>query len=137
VRRIKDVKTADLFLEKGRMVVFAFLRCTSWFLPTSPARILSTFDRIGERKMRRTYRNVLKNHFHVRLVQIRTTNSLTQSEMAERLSMDDRSYIDLDHGKTCCSAVTLALFLVYVCEDVHTFLEELRHAFNTAFNQAA
>ena len=87
--------------------------------------------------MRRIYRNVLKNHFHVHLVQIRTTNGLTQSEMAEKLSMDDRSYIDLDHGKTCCSAVTLALFLVYVCEDVQTFLEELRHAFNTAFNQAA
>ena len=87
--------------------------------------------------MRRIYRNVLKNHFHVHLVQIRTANGLTQSEMAEKLSMDDRSYIDLDHGKTCCSAVTLALFLVYVCEDVHTFLEELRHAFNTAFNQAA
>ena len=87
--------------------------------------------------MRRTYRNVLKNHFHAHLVQIRITNGLTQSEMAERLSMDDRSYIDLDHGKTCCSAVTLALFLVYVCEDVQTFLEELRHAFNTAFNQAA
>lgn len=87
--------------------------------------------------MRRIYRNVLKNHFHVNLVQIRTTSGLTQSEMAEKLSMDDRSYIDLDHGKTCCSAVTLALFLVYVCGDVQTFLEELRHAFNTAFNQAA
>ena len=137
MRRIKDVETTDLFLEKGRTIVFTFLRCTSCSLTTSPARILSTFDRIGERKMRRTYRNVLKNHFHVHLVQIRTTNGLTQSEMAEKLSMDDRSYIDLDHGKTCCSAVTLALFLVYVCEDVHTFLEELRHAFNTAFNQAA
>ena len=87
--------------------------------------------------MRRAYRKVLKKHFHVHLVQIRTSNGLTQSEMAERLSMDDRSYIDLDHGKTCCSAVTLALFLVYVCGDVQTFLEELRHAFNAAFNQAA
>ena len=87
--------------------------------------------------MRRIYRNVLKHHFHVHLVQIRTAYGLTQSEMAEKLSMDDRSYIDLDHGKTCCGAVTLALFLVYVCDDVQEFLEELRRAFKTAFNQAA
>ena len=87
--------------------------------------------------MRKTYRDILKKQFRIHLVHSRTANGLTQSQMAEILSMDDRSYIDLDHGKTCCSAVTLALFLVYVCEDVHTFLEELRHAFNTAFNQAA
>ena len=87
--------------------------------------------------MRRTYRDILKQHFHIHLVHIRTANSLTQSEMAEKLSMDDRSFIDLDHGKTCCSAVTLALFLVYVCEDVEEFLEELRRAFNTAFDRAA
>lgn len=87
--------------------------------------------------MRRIYRNVLKHHFHVHLVQIRQARGLTQAEMAEKLAMDDRSYIDLDHGKTCCSAVTLALFLVYVCEDVQAFLEELRHAFRSAFDQAA
>lgn len=87
--------------------------------------------------MRRIYHNVLKQHFHIHLVHVRDTNGLTQSEMAEKLSMDDRSYVDLDHGKTCCSAVTLALFLVYVCDDVHEFLEELRHAFEDACHQAA
>lgn len=87
--------------------------------------------------MRKTYRNVLKHCFHISLIHTRTTMGLTQSEMAERLSMDDRSYIDLDHGKTCCSAVTLALFLVYVCDDVNGFLTELRHAFEVELNQAA
>lgn len=87
--------------------------------------------------MRRIHRNVLKHHFHARLVRVRTANGLTQAEMAEKLSMDNQSYIDLDHGKTCYSAVTLALFLVYVCEDVQAFLEELCCAFNSAFNQAA
>lgn len=87
--------------------------------------------------MRRIYHNVLKHHFHIHLVHIRTASGMTQAEMAEKLSMDDRSYIDLDHGKACCSAITLALFLVYVCEDVHGFLEELRDAFETAFHQAA
>ena len=87
--------------------------------------------------MRRIYRTVLKHHFHTRLIHFRDANGLTQSQMAEKLSMDDRSYIDLDHGKTCCSAVTLALFLVYICEDVQEFLEELRRGFNAAFNRAA
>ena len=87
--------------------------------------------------MRRIYRNILKKQFHLQLIHIRETNGLTQSQMAEKLSMDDRSYIDLDHGKTCCSAVTLALFLVYVCHDVQKFLEELCRAFNTGFDNAA
>ena len=87
--------------------------------------------------MRKTYRDVLKKQFRIHLVHSRTANGLTQSQMVDKLSMDDRSYIDLDHGKTCCSAVTLALFLVYVCEDIQEFLEEMRRAFNTAFHQAA
>jgi len=51
--------------------------------------------------------------------------------------MDDRSYIDLEHGKSCCSAVTLALFLIYVCDDIISFLEDLRIAFESEIDQAA
>lgn len=87
--------------------------------------------------MRKTFHAILKRCFHSNLVRTRTALVITQSEMAERLFMDDRSYIDLDHGKTCCSAVTLALFLIYVCEDPYGFLEELRHAFETEAGQAA
>ena len=57
--------------------------------------------------------------------------------MAERLAMDDRSYIDLDHGKTCCSAITLAHFLIYVCDTPLQFLEGLQHAFEEAEEKAA
>jgi len=57
--------------------------------------------------------------------------------MAEKLVMDDRSYIDLEHGKSCCSAVTLALFLIYVCDDIISFLEDLRIAFESEIDQAA
>ena len=85
----------------------------------------------------RMYTFYLKTCFHQHLVCTRTEQGLTQSEMAERLAMDDRSYIDLDHGKSCCSAITLALFLVYVCNDVETFIGELRHAFEDELNRAA
>lgn len=87
--------------------------------------------------MRKAYRNILKHHFHNSLIRIRATKQLTQSQMAEKLFMDDRSYIDLEHGKTCCSAITLALFLVYICDNTTIFLEELRHAFEAGFDKVA
>ncbi|MGN0166978.1 MAG: hypothetical protein ACI4AB_02950 [Acetatifactor sp.] len=87
--------------------------------------------------MRKTYHVILKCIFYENLIRTRSRLGLTQSQMAEKLAMDDRSYIDLDHGKTCCSAVTLALFLVYVCEDVYSFVEELRNAFDAGTHRAA
>ena len=62
---------------------------------------------------------------------------MSQAQMAEKLAMDERSYIDLDHGKTCCSAVTLALFLIYVCDDVSKFLVGLKNALEANWNKAA
>ena len=78
--------------------------------------------------MRKMYHKILKSCFHSSLVRTRTVMDLTQSQMAERLSMDDRSYINLDHGKNCCSATTLALFLIYCCHDPLAFLGELKNA---------
>lgn len=87
--------------------------------------------------MRKTYQGILKTYFNRTLIQKRQELQLTQSDMAARLLMDDRSYIDLDHGKSCCSALTLALYLTYVCEDVHNFMEGLRYAFDTGKDSAA
>lgn len=87
--------------------------------------------------MRKTYHTLLKHHFHRTLIQTRMNLGLTQSEMAERLAMDDRSFIDLDHGKSCCSAITLVLFLIYMCEDVEGFLEELQRVFEAGTDQVA
>ena len=66
----------------------------------------------------------------------RMQQDMTQVEMAERLCMDERSYIDLEHGKNGCSVVTLMLFLLYECSDVDNFLRELRDIFEEA-NDAA
>lgn len=87
--------------------------------------------------MRKTVNTILRKRFHEALVQIRGKKAWTQSKMAQLLCMDDRSYIDLDHGKTSCSAVTLALFLIYVCEDVNGFLEDLRRHIEAAWEQTA
>lgn len=87
--------------------------------------------------MRKQYTQVLKVFFHQKLFRSRVDMGITQEEMAYRLSMASRTYIDLDHGKTCCSALTLALFLIYVCTDPMGFLEELRDAFENEDRRAA
>lgn len=87
--------------------------------------------------MRRHYTKVLKSFFHQELFRSRMDLGITQEEMADKLSMSSRTYVDLDHGKTGCSALTLALFLIYICTDPLEFLEELRDAFEREDNKAA
>ena len=87
--------------------------------------------------MRRHYTKVLKSFFHQELFRSRVDLGITQEEMADKLSMSSRTYVDLDHGKTGCSALTLALFLIYICTDPLEFLEELRDAFEREDNKAA
>lgn len=87
--------------------------------------------------MRNHYKQILKAFFHHKLFRTRVdVLDITQEEMAHRLALSSRSYVDLDHGKTSCSAVTLALFLVYVCNDPTAFLEELRYAFEAVRTKA-
>lgn len=87
--------------------------------------------------MRKVYHIRLREHFHRALVETRDRKELSQAQMAEKLAMDERSYIDLDHGKTCCSAVTLVLFLIYICEDAGKFLSDLKEALEENRNKAA
>ena len=72
--------------------------------------------------MRKLYVKVLKTFFHEELIHRRVTLGFTQEEMAYHLVMASRTYVDLDHGKTCCSALTLVLFLIYICDNPLDFL---------------
>lgn len=87
--------------------------------------------------MRKNYTKVLKAFFHEKLFYRREALGISQEEMAHRLAMACRTYVDLDHGKTCCSGLTLALFLIYVCADPLEFLEELRDALEECDNEVA
>ena len=86
-------------------------------------QILTKEDEFAVRK---NYQKILKRCFYDDLVQTRAILGLTQSQMAARLVMDDRSYIDLDHGKTLCSSLTLALYLSDACLDPMRFLWNFR-----------
>ena len=70
----------------------------------------------------------LKTIFNKHLIKEKTEKGYTHAKMAELLDMDDRSYIDLDHGKNGCSALTLVRFMIYCCRDRDAFLEEVRIA---------
>ena len=86
--------------------------------------------------MRDIYYILIRKHFSRAISELREQQELTQAEMAERLCMDERSYVNLDHGKSCCGVVTLVLFLINECPNVEVFLRELRDIFDEA-NDAA
>lgn len=72
--------------------------------------------------IRTQYTQLLKARFSSELYLYRKSKKLTQAQMAQYLCMDERSYIKLEHGQTCCSGLTLLLFLLYGCGDVAKFL---------------
>ena len=87
--------------------------------------------------MRNRYKLVLAAFFRHKLFQTRVTLlDITQEEMAHRIGISTRAYVDLENGKTTCSAVTLAQFLSFVCVDPIAFQEELRYAFESARTKA-
>ena len=76
--------------------------------------------------MRKTYKSALQAVFQKRLCQDRQALGLTQEQMARNLSMTVRTYSDLERGTACCSAVSLMLYLLFVCTEPNRFLQELR-----------
>lgn len=75
--------------------------------------------------MRKTYQRLIREYFCRTIFEYRIQEDLTQLQMAERLCMDERSYIDLEHGKNGCSVVTLVLYLVFECPDSDAFLLDM------------
>ena len=78
--------------------------------------------------MRDHHLKIFKTFFHEKLFRRRADMGISQNEMANRLEMGCRTYVDLDHGKSSCGALTFALFLIYICDDPMTFLNDLRYA---------
>jgi len=87
--------------------------------------------------MRKQYRAALKKFFRVQLIQTRDTLHLTQAQMAKVLFIEERSYAALESGKSCCGALTLALFLIYCCQDPALFLKNLREVLEKEKRDAA
>lgn len=87
--------------------------------------------------MRKQCEQILKNLFHDNLIYTRCKSGYTQAAMAEVLMMDVRSYVELDHGCSGCSALTLCLFLIFCCKDPTEFLCQLKISIERYTNNAA
>ena len=87
--------------------------------------------------MRQEYNKILKEHFHKHLITKRYEMKLSQVKMADKLAMDTRSYVNLDHGKVGCSGLTLALYLIYCCENPVEYLEELKNSLENDEGESA
>ncbi len=85
--------------------------------------------------MRNTYHRLIREYFCRIIFEYRIQENLTQLQMAERLCMDERSYIDLEHGKNGCSMVTLVLYLVFECRDLEAFFLDLERLYQQAVEE--
>ena len=76
--------------------------------------------------MRKQYEELLKELFRRRLRQDRERLGITRVAMARRLRMAERSYLDLEYGTYSCGALTLMLYLAFVCADPEEFIRSFR-----------
>lgn len=79
--------------------------------------------------MRKRYAQVFKNFLCKRMLERRRALDISQEEMAHKLGIAGRTYVDIEHGVSGCNGLTLVLFLLFVCDDPMKFLEDLRRAF--------
>ncbi len=87
--------------------------------------------------MKKRYLDSFKEIYAKNLMQERDNSNLTLQQMASKLHIDPRSYIEIDHGRSTGSALTLAMFLIYCCSDVNSFLETLKDEFDKTGGEAA
>ena len=68
----------------------------------------------------------LRAYMAARFARTRKDAKLTQAAFSEILMVDTRSYVDLEHGRNLCGALTFVLYLVFLCKDADDFVQELR-----------
>lgn len=67
--------------------------------------------------MRTYYKRLLQDFLAEQIRRFRAEHSYTQEQMAERLRISPRSYIDLEHKRYGCSAMTFGFFLLMLDMD--------------------
>lgn len=67
----------------------------------------------------------VKDYIRGELLTTRSFLNICQEEMAHRLLMSTRAYVSLEGGKSCCSLITMLLFLSRCCIDQQAFLDGL------------
>ena len=84
--------------------------------------------------MRQEKDKIIKTVFRTLALKTRERLDLTQKEMANRLDMCERSYFDIEAGKTKCGTLTVLLLLMEL-EDPRGFLLDLKAAFESEYER--
>ena len=67
--------------------------------------------------MRKNVHLVIKTYVREHIISTRRKNKWTKEGMSEKLSMDARSYADIEKGISACGTVTLILYMVFVLDE--------------------
>lgn len=89
----------------------------------------------GTAVMRAEMEAILKETFRDLALKLRYDRKITQYMMAEALVMSERSYEDIECGRSACGALTICLLLME-CEDANEFLADLRVKFDEVYSSA-
>ena len=76
--------------------------------------------------MKNTCKCALRTYMSQRLAETRREQNPSQAKFSERLMIDTRSYVDLEHGECLCCTLTFVLFLVFCCTDRDALLEDMK-----------
>lgn len=85
--------------------------------------------------MKQLCKYALRSYMSSRLAQARKNAGLSQAAFSTKLMMDIRSYAEIEHGKSFCSALTFILYLVFFCDDVENLIKDLRQIITDACNE--
>lgn len=109
-------------------------RCTSC---TNRLNIGEIFPFVIEENtiMRNEMETVIKEKFRILALKTRYERGFTQNEMSRLLVMSERSYEDLESGRSGCSALTTILLLMEVDNPID-FLNDLRKQLKEAYEIA-
>lgn len=83
--------------------------------------------------MRKYYKRLLQDFLAEQIRRFRAENGYTQEQMAEYLRISPRSYIDLEHNRYGCSAMTFIFFLLMLdIEEVIRLVNDFREQIERA-----
>ena len=83
------------------------------------------------------YQEALKSFMQIEFRKTRSELGYTQSQMAELLKIDVRSYRSLEKGEYSCSALSLALYITYCCPNVTILSDGFKKLFEEIQNSVA
>ena len=85
--------------------------------------------------MREEKESLLKAELRVLAIKTRERLNLTQKEMARKLEMCERSYVDIESGVNMCGTLTFVLLLIEQ-EDPIAYIQELKFKLESLYELA-